>query len=386
MGSVVRSRWNADATCVARVRVLDARRAPEGVDVDRVRFRGRGRHSLDPALGHLLTPVRGEGVLVLDDERLRFAPGLHAFLPRGSRAAIDGQGDLELVHVQSTTVGGSRPLLRHEAFVAACAVGDRAFRWVLTPQYLSRRIFLHHDDALQSRAGHPLSWFRTTMFDVDGLAPNGDGEPAFKMAYHSRTEFNVCYDVVGEARVRMATHPYAEGGWGPWQALDADTTYCLDEIADDTAEWEATPNGPALRRNQHEVVVRGGHVSLLCAFDPAPIGIERHTPGAYSDYEPVDRLEDHEAHRALLAASPELDAMVDTLSWAWARDALDRAVGSRAWATFLEGRAAQRANERALVDEVRRATPSRAGLVASYALASGEAALRVRPSESPHAR
>jgi hypothetical protein len=247
---------------------------------------------------------------------------------------------------------------------------------VLTPQYLSRRIFLEHDAALRSRAGRPLSWFRTTMFDVEGLDPNSEGEPAFKMAYHSRTEFNVCYDVAGEARVRMATHPYTRGGWGPWHALDAITTYCLDETADDAGEWERTPDGPALRRNKHEVVVRGGHVSLLCAFDPAPIGIERHTPGAYSDYAPIARLTDDPAYRALVAASPELDAMVDTLSWAWARNALEFAVGSSAWSTFLAGRSAQRASERALLNRVRRTLPSRAGLVASYALASGEAALR----------
>ena len=79
---------------------------------------------------------------------------------------------------------------------------------LLTLQYLSRRIFLHHDPTLLSKSGNPVSLFHTTMFDVDGLPKNEDGEPVFKMSYNSRTEFNVCYDVKGIARVRMAEHPY----------------------------------------------------------------------------------------------------------------------------------------------------------------------------------
>src|SRR5204863_9462523 len=96
---------------------------------------------------------------------------------------------------------GERLLLRDEKFIAACATRSQTLRWTLTPQYLSRRIFLHHAPILLSKSGHPVSWFHTTMFDVAGLPPNQDGEPVFKMSYNSRTEFNVCYDVEGEARV-----------------------------------------------------------------------------------------------------------------------------------------------------------------------------------------
>jgi len=52
-----------------------------------------------------------------------------------------------------------------------------------------------------------------------------DGESVFKMAYNSRTEINVCFDVAGDARVRMAEHPPVEAGvdgsrqvGGPWPA------------------------------------------------------------------------------------------------------------------------------------------------------------------------
>ena len=54
------------------------------------------------------------------------------------------------------------------------------------------------------------------MFDVAGLPVNEDREPVFKMSYNSRTEVDVCYDVKGTARVRMAQHPYTgiEAGSG----------------------------------------------------------------------------------------------------------------------------------------------------------------------------
>jgi hypothetical protein len=39
------------------------------------------------------------------------------------------------------------------------------------------------------------------MFDVAGLPKNEEGDSVFKMSYNSRTEFNVCYDVKGKAKV-----------------------------------------------------------------------------------------------------------------------------------------------------------------------------------------
>src|SRR5262249_18756391 len=128
---------------------------------------------------------------------------------------------------------GRNLLLRDETFLAACAAGSQSLRWVLTPQYLSRRVFLHHDPILLSKSGNPVSWFHTTMFDVIGLPNNDEGEPVFKMSYNSRTEFNVIYDVEGEARVRFARHPYRSAGqvWEPWQPIDGDTTYHLNEAA-----------------------------------------------------------------------------------------------------------------------------------------------------------
>ena len=161
---------------------------------------------------------------------------MHLYIPPGMPLAIEAGKGTELVRVScpdASRARGTELLVRNEKYLAACAAPSQSLRWILTPQYLSRRVFLHHDRTLLSRSGNPVSWFRTTMFDVGGLPGNEDGEPVFKMSYNSRTEFNVCYDVKGTARVRMALHPYSDSGqtWGPWQRLDGDATYHLNETA-----------------------------------------------------------------------------------------------------------------------------------------------------------
>ena len=167
--------------------------------------------------------------------------GVHLYLPPGLESVLNAEQGTELLHVAISSAAqarGKQMLLRDEKFLAACASGSQMLRWILTPQYLSRRIFLHHDPVLLSKSGNPVSWFRTTMFDVAGLPENEDGEPVFKMSYNSRTEFNVCYEVKGTARVRMAQHPYKETKqlWGPWLPLDGDSTYHLNEAAGSTEE------------------------------------------------------------------------------------------------------------------------------------------------------
>ena len=133
------------------------------------------------------------------------------------------------------------------------------------------------------------------MFDMAGLPGNEDGEPVFKMSYNSRTEFNVCYDVKGAARVRMAQHPYTETEqrWGPWLPLDGDSTYHLNEPAGGPEEEcliDTTTGNRQFYRNKHEVHIVNGQVTLFCLFDPAPTGVERHRPGEYSDYEPLSQV------------------------------------------------------------------------------------------------
>jgi hypothetical protein len=143
----------------------------------------------------------------LGSETLALASDVHVFLPLAAGAAFECDAGTELVHVASSKVRGERFLVRDETFLRACADGEHSLRWTLTPQYLSRRIFLHHDATLLSTSGDPVSWFHTTMFDTAGLLPNQDGESVFKMSYNSRTEINVCYDVKGDARVRFAETP-----------------------------------------------------------------------------------------------------------------------------------------------------------------------------------
>jgi hypothetical protein len=276
---------------------------------------------------------------------------VHLYVPPGTKHAIEGEPGMEVVHVSApaSQARGEKLILRDEQFLSACAVGAQSLRWILTPQYLSRRIFLHHDRALTSKSGHPVSWFRTTMFDVSGLPKNEDGDPVFKMSYNSRTEFNVCYDVQGAARVRLARHPYEKRTWDPWLTLDGDSTYHLNEAAGGPEEERTSESGEERTlRNRHEVFIDGGHVSLFCLFDPAPTGIERHRPGEYSDYEPISRVLGTEEYKVHVREIGKFDEMIDTLSLAKAKGRLDLHQTSPLYERYVGGKAAQCAIEGAL--------------------------------------
>ncbi len=360
----IRNNWQRNAgDSFARSRILSHEVHPEGLDVDRIRFAETGGLVPDPGVGHIVSVLRGDGTLRVagDDSRsLSLEAGVHLYLPPGLESLLAANPETELVCVSGASASqarGKRVLLRDETFLAACAYGSQSLRWVLTPQYLSRRIFLHHDPVLLSKSGNPVSWFRTTMFDVDGLPENEDGEPVFKMSYNSRTEVNVCYDVEGDARVRMAQHPYTETrqSWGPWLRLDGDSTYHLNEAAggpEEECRIDEATGAPQSLRNKHEVYIAGGHVTLCCLFDPAPTGIERHRPGEYSDYEPLAQVlgtESYETHRREIAG---YDEMVSSLSLAKAQGALEAFHGTPVWELYMRGRKAQAAIEAELAKTI----------------------------------
>jgi len=240
MQKLIKNDWHNECDgCYDRAQILRYDVHPEGLDVDRIRFLVAGRLEPRSSVGHIISVLRGSGKLLLkgdNGQTLHLEAGVHFYLLPGMEAILDAEPGTELLRVSSPSASqtrGSKLLLRNEVFLAACASGSQLLRWVLTPQYLSRRIFLHHDPVLLSKSGHPVSWFHTTMFDVAGLPVNEDGQPVFKMSYNSRTEVNFCYEVKGTARVRMAQHPYLESKqlWGPWFPLDGDSTYHLNEAA-----------------------------------------------------------------------------------------------------------------------------------------------------------
>ena len=311
---------------------------------------------LGAGVGRIISVLRGNPRLHLagaEGKPLQLGPGIHLYIPADLESVLEAEPAAELLRVSGPSASqahGKRLLLRDETFLAACASGSQSLRWTFTPQYLSRRIFLHHDPTLLSKSGHPVSWFHTTMFDVTGLPENEDGESVFKMSYNSRTECNVCYEVKGTGRVRMAQHPYqrSKQKWDPWLTLDGDSTYHLNEAAGSREEEcyiDEKTNAPQYFRNKHEVYIVDGFVSLFCVFDPAPTGVERHQPGEYSDYEPLSKVlgtKEYEVHQREIA---RYDEMVDRLSLAKAMGELSTCHGTDIWQLYLQGREAQVAIE-----------------------------------------
>lgn len=355
---IIGNDWRPDGP-FDRARILTPETSPQGFDVDRIRATEAGTFESPASTARILTILKTKTPVTLTraGARLQLHAGTHLYLPFGEAAHLDLPAGAELISVSTTSKNQARGrdlLLRDETFLAACAIPGQTLRWTLTPQYLSRRVFLHHDPTLVSRSGDPVSWFHTSMFDVAGLPPNEDGEPVFKMAYNSRTELNVCYDVEGDARVRFAEHPYAASGqrWSAWSKLDNDATYYLNEPHD--------PNKS--ERNKHEIYNQGGHVSLLCMFDPAPVGIERHRPGEYSDYEPLAEVTARSEHAVYRASLSKYDAMLDALSLARAGDQLDAAKSSEAWSLYESGRAAQLKLEAELTET----SPARAHIIGRW--------------------
>jgi len=361
MQKLIKNDWHRESgEPFARAQILRHEIHPEGLDVDRIRFFEAGYLALRLNFGYVISVLRGIGTLYLrgnDKQTLHLEAGVHLYIPHGLETILEAEPGTELLCVSSPSVSqakGRKLLLRNETFLAACASGSQSLRWILTPQYLSRRIFLRHDPILLSKSGNPVSWFHTTMFDVAGLPRNEDGESVFKMSYNSRTEVNFCYDVRGTARVRMAQHPYREIKqlWDSWLPLDGDSTYHLNEAAGGPEEEfhvdEATQNSQTLR-NKHEVCVTEGYVSLFCLFDPAPTGIERHRPGEYSDYEPLSQVLGTKSYKTFECEISRYDEMVDRLSMAKAMGNLKTLYGTSIWKLYLQGQEAQATIENKLI-------------------------------------
>lgn len=378
MKKLIKNVWNYSSDSkVAFANLLSHNVHPEGFDVDRIRFLETANLVPRSDVGHIISVIRGRGVICLahgDRQPLTLREGVHIYIPSHMESTIEAEPGTEIVRVSGGSSSQSRGkefLLRDEMFLVASAAESHSLRWVLTPQYLSRRIFLHHDQTLLSKSGHPVSWFRTTMFDVTGLPKNEEGESVFKMSYNSRTEFNVCYDVKGIARVRFAQHPYRNTNqpWSPWFSLDSESTYHLNEAAgsrDEECHIEAATNTRKYLRNKHEVFIIDGHVTLFCLFDPAPTGIERHRPGEYSDYEPLSCVLASGSYERHKQEIERYDEMVDQLSIAEAKGALNCCLGTPAWELYTHGIRTQSAIESNLLNVMQSNCPSRENVIAPW--------------------
>ncbi len=261
--------------------------------------------------GHIFSLLEGEATLKLKSEStkpLTISNLTHLYIPPGENAQLMLSSGSYALHVSGgrQCANGDKFLIRNERFAGAA-------RNVLTPQYLSRRMFTNRDKTLQSKYGTQVAWFHTTMFDSIGLGVNDEGKGVFKMSYDNQTEVNVVYKVGGHCAVRFALHPYVsdedqeqENGqhqaWSDWQHLDGETMYYLNESSDGDEVETVKVNGgdsTATLRNRHEVFISpnkprtgaigenalcdkdDGFVSLCCLFDPGPTGLEEHLPGKY---------------------------------------------------------------------------------------------------------
>lgn len=378
MKKLIRNAWSRKSgEPFFHAKILHHEIHPEGLDVNRIRFFESGSLALEDSVGHLISMLRGIGRFYLKGDHqhpLNMQASVHAYIPPGSECILEAEPETELICISSPSSSqarGKKLVLRDETYLAACATESQSLRWILTPQYLSRRIFLHHDQTLLSKAGNPISLFHTTMFDVSGLPKNEEGESVFKMSYNSRTEVNFCYDVQGVARVRMAQHPYRSSKqiWNPWLALDGDSTYHLNEAAGGPEEeclLDVHTQTPTTWRNKHEVLILDGYVSLFCMFDPAPIGIEQHQPGEYTDYEPLSQVIKSKSYEIFSNEITRYDEMLDALSLARATNTLQAWQGTPVWALYLQGRKAQAAIEKRLANSLAREGNGRERVLARW--------------------
>lgn len=376
MQTLIPNHWVQRSDGIAIATILEHESCPEGLDFTRLRFTQAADYDFPRDCGTLLSVLAGTVELRLSlGSALRLQAGTHVYLPPESRGVLVGEPGAEVLHACAPDAGrarGTQMLVRSDRFLAGCAVPGKSLRWILTPQYLSRRAFLHHDRTLVSPRGEPVSWFHTTMFDAHGLPKNDEGDPVFKMSYNFRTEPNICYEVRGRARVRMAEHPYAATGapqvWRPWQTLSGDATYYLNEDVGD-AEWGQRNGIQHPARNKHEVQIADGHVSLICMHHPACTGAERHSEGEYSEYGDLREVLGTPAHLEHLERITPFDSVVDALSLAQARGQDPTALPE--WEVFQAGRNSQVQVESALLASLCADGHGREKILASWVLPKG---------------
>lgn len=346
---------NNDAYTVELFKIMDKNTDIFGVDTIRVKIPSNKKFKLNNSEGHIITVIYGKGVLKINSisDTLTTEKGSHMFIPLNENAEFESKSeDFELVVLSASkeNVTGKKFLIKNNLFLKISTSEDTLLRWITTPQYLSRRVFLHHESTLVSKIGFPVSWNNTTMFDCTGLPLNDVGLPVFRMSYNNNTEINCCYDVPITSKVRYAKHPYktntnntdnnnntVKQEWSDWADIDSNTTYSLVETAEqaeiitetlEITETKDKDNGISkdnnnsstttvtkAHRNKHEIFIpEKSYVSLCCMFDPGITGIEKHIKGQYSDYVPVSETIKTQSYKDYLQILTQVDIMIESLS------------------------------------------------------------------------
>jgi hypothetical protein len=143
----------------------------------------------------------------------------------------------------------------------------------------------------------------------------------------------------------------------------------LNEAAgcpEEERRFEEGISEPQHLRNKHEVYIRDGYVTLFCLFDPSPIGIERHRPGEYSDYEPMSQVLGSKSCEDYQREITKYDEMIDQLSMAKAMGRLDSFHGSPLWELYIHGRDVQIAIESKLMNTCAKNDARRACILSEW--------------------
>jgi len=122
--------------------------------------------------------------------------------------------------------------------------------------------------------------------------------------------------------------------------VDNNTLYYLNETHDGEeteSHIDEITNENLTLRNRHEVSIdEGGSATLICLFDPAVTGLEKHMPGEYSSYTQVSKILGTPAYAKFLKDVEPEDKMMDTLSLLEAEGEIneEEMADTKAWKIF----------------------------------------------------
>ena len=305
-----------------QINIINPENNPHDFQITRILF-NEGSFIL-PSLGCIIAIIEGSVLVSYKNTDYHLETNTFMFLPASIEGKMISKGIAKVILIaakNTTQTRGTKIIIRNLSILKA-----NSHRWILTSQYLSRRVFLYHDQTLVSRTGYPITITLTTVFSSEGLKENNQGLPVFRMQYDNHFETNVMVEVKGISKVRYAIKPYFDDEslqrWEEWNDLDDMTCYNLyeseqEEERDDNCslniDEKSKENVKCRGRNKHEIYADEEHTNL-CIFDPALTGDEKHQEGLYSSYRKLEESISDESYLQFLSSITPIDNLTDELS------------------------------------------------------------------------